>query len=92
MAGPHFLLNRVRGATSPELRNFKIGSLALRISRAPDSDAFEVAAEVTAVAPMPVSRGSSGGFSANPSKTPVPVSLRTPPPVTVRRESAEGGS
>jgi myo-inositol-1(or 4)-monophosphatase len=33
MAGPHFLLNRVRGATSPELRNFKIGSLALRISR-----------------------------------------------------------
>ena len=33
MAGPHFLLNRVRGTTSPELRNFKIGSLALRISR-----------------------------------------------------------
>jgi myo-inositol-1(or 4)-monophosphatase len=33
MAGPHFLLNRVRGATSPELKNFKIGSLALRISR-----------------------------------------------------------
>jgi myo-inositol-1(or 4)-monophosphatase len=33
MAGPHFLLNRVRGTTSPELLNFKIGSLALRISR-----------------------------------------------------------
>ena len=33
MAGPHFLLNRVRGTTSPELKNFKIGSLALRISR-----------------------------------------------------------
>ena len=33
MAGPHFLLNRVRGATSPELKNFRIGSLALRISR-----------------------------------------------------------
>lgn len=33
MAGPHFLLNRVRGATLPELRNYKIGSLALRISR-----------------------------------------------------------
>jgi myo-inositol-1(or 4)-monophosphatase len=33
MAGPHFLLNRVRRATSPELKNFKIGSLALRISR-----------------------------------------------------------
>jgi myo-inositol-1(or 4)-monophosphatase len=33
MAGPHFLLNRVRGASSPELRNYKIGSLALRISR-----------------------------------------------------------
>lgn len=33
MAGPHFLLNRVRGTTTPELRNFKIGSLALRISR-----------------------------------------------------------
>jgi myo-inositol-1(or 4)-monophosphatase len=33
MAGPHFLLNRVRGTTSPELKNFRIGSLALRISR-----------------------------------------------------------
>lgn len=33
MAGPHFLLNRVRGTSSPELRNYKIGSLALRISR-----------------------------------------------------------
>jgi myo-inositol-1(or 4)-monophosphatase len=33
MSGPHFLLNRVRGATSPELSNYKIGSLALRISR-----------------------------------------------------------
>jgi myo-inositol-1(or 4)-monophosphatase len=33
MAGPHFLLNRVRGTTAPELKNFKIGSLALRISR-----------------------------------------------------------
>ena len=33
MAGPHFLLNRVRGTSSPELKNFKIGSLALRISR-----------------------------------------------------------
>ena len=33
MAGPHFLINRVRGTTSPELRTFKIGSLALRISR-----------------------------------------------------------
>jgi myo-inositol-1(or 4)-monophosphatase len=33
MAGPHFLLNRVRGTTTPELKNFKIGSLALRISR-----------------------------------------------------------
>jgi myo-inositol-1(or 4)-monophosphatase len=33
MAGPHVLLNRARGTTSPELKNFKIGSLALRISR-----------------------------------------------------------